>query len=317
MRSDLRFLVNPSAGGGRARRVLERVRERAAARSARVELSEDGGDLTVRARRAVEEGTRRLVVVGGDGTVHLAIQALAGSGCELAVVPAGRGDDFAVSLSVPTGVDEALELAVAGESRELDLIRVVRADGDSFWGDIYVSFGFDSAVTRTGNAQPRWIPRDLTYIFAALRTLIGFRASRFTVEHDGGAWEGRAMLVTACNAPIYGGGMRIAPEASMDDGLMDIVAVKRVSKLELLRVFPKVFGGDHVGHPAVSIFRSSKARISVEPSVLIGSDGEIEGESGSEAVELAVVPKALRAVVQARADVEDPSGGDGSPGRVG
>lgn len=295
MGSDLKVLVNPTAGGGRARRVLERLRSRVAARQAPIELSEDGPDLTARARRAVASGVRRLIVVGGDGTVHLAIQALAETRCEMAVIPVGRGDDFAMSLGVPRDPGAALDLALEGIVRSIDLVRVERSAGP-MWGGLYVSLGFDSAVTRTANAQPRWVPSRATYVLAALRTLAGFQAPRVRLEHDGGVYEGRAMLVTACNAPLYGGGMRIAPDARMDDGQLDIVAVERVSKLELLRVFPRVFGGRHVGHPAVSIFRSSKARVTFDPPVLLGSDGEIEGEVGGDPVDISVVPRALCAV---------------------
>ncbi len=301
MAGELRFLVNPTAGGGRARRVLDRIRSRAGAEGAAVELSSDGPDLTARARRAVSEGCRRLIVVGGDGTAHLAIQALAESACELAVVPTGRGDDFACSLGVPAAIDAALELALTGSAREIDLVRVDLPGGGPgggpVWGGIYASAGFDSAVTHTGNAQARWIPSSMTYVVAALRTLVGFEAPRVTVEHDGGVYERRAMFVTACNAPRYGRGMRIAPEASMSDGLLDIVAVERIPKLALLRIFPRVFSGRHVGHPAVSIFRSRSARIRAEPAVLLGSDGEIDGEVGSDPVEITAVSRALRAVV--------------------
>ncbi len=295
MPGELRFLVNPSAGGGRARRVLGPVRMRGSTCGAPVEVSSDGPDLTSRARRALEEGVRRLVVVGGDGTAHLAIQALAETACELAVIPTGRGDDFASSLGVPADPQAAIDLAVTGEAKPVDLVRIDLPDGP-VWGGIYASFGFDSAVTRTGNAQPRWIPRQLTYILAALRTLIGFQAPHMTVEHEGGRYERRAMLVTACNAPRYGGGMLIAPEARMDDGLLDVVAVERIPKLRLLRLFPRVFDGRHVGHPAVSTFRSSSARVTADPPVLVGCDGEIVGEIGSEPAGISVAPRSLWAV---------------------
>ncbi len=296
MQARVRFLVNPTAGGGRARRVLGRVRSRAEVAGAAVELSADGPDLTARARRAVRDGVQRLVVVGGDGTAHLAIQALAETACELAVVPTGRGDDFACSIGIPTEPGAALELALTGTARQIDLIRVDRPGAGPVWGGAYASAGFDSAVTRTGNAQPRWIPSRVTYLVAALRTLVGFEAPLVTVEHDGGLYEERAMFVTACNAPRYGRGMRIAPDASMTDGLLDVVAVAEIAKLELLRIFPRVFSGGHVGHPAVSIFRTRRARLRVEPAVLLGSDGEIDGEVGSEAVLMTAVPRALRVV---------------------
>ena len=296
MRETVRFLVNPSAGGGRARRVLSAVEAAAAARGASVELSESARDLTARAARARDEQVARVVVVGGDGSVHLVVQALATSGCELAVVPTGRGDDFATCLGVPRDPAAALELAFEGRARQIDLIRIARSGAEPVWGGLYASLGFDSAVTRTANAQPRWIPRSATYVLAALRTLIRFRASRLTVVHDAGRIDRRAMFVTTCNAPLYGGGMLIAPEAEMTDGRLDIVVVDRIGKPSLLRIFPRVFSGRHVDHPAVSIVRSRSVRIAAQPAVLLASDGEVEGEVGDEGVELSVVPGALRAV---------------------
>ncbi len=296
MRSGVRFLVNPSAGGGRARRVLSAVESAVAARGASVELSENARDLTARAKRARDEGVARVVAIGGDGTVHLVLQALATSGCELAVVPTGRGDDFAACLGLPRDPEAALALAFDGTAREIDLIRIERPGFAQVWGGLYASLGFDSSVTRTANAQPRWIPRSATYVLAAVRTLVRFQASRLTIVHDAGRFERRAMFVTSCNAPLYGGGMLIAPEAKMTDGRLDVVVVDRVAKLTLLRIFPSVFTGRHVEHPAVSVVRSRRVRITAEPAVLLASDGELVGEVGAEGVDLSVVPGALRAV---------------------
>ena len=104
------------------------------------------------------------------------------------------------------------------------------------------------------------------------------------------------MFVTLCNAPLFGGGMRIAPQASMDDGQLEIVAIDQVPKLELLRLFPRVFSGRHVEHPAVSIVRTRRVRVTAEPQVLLGSDGEIEGEVGASGVDVSVVSSAIRVV---------------------
>ena len=229
------------------------------------------------------------MVVGGDGSVHLAAQALAGTGVELALVPSGRGDDFAHSAAVPADAAAAVRLAVSGVARPLDVGRV----GDERFA-AYAGVGFDSAAAEVANAHPGWVPAEATYVLAALRTLVRFRAPRIRLEHDGGAWQGRAMFVTACNAPRFGGGMRIAPQARLADGLLDLVVVKEVSRAELLRVFPKVFSGRHLGHPAVSVVRTRRARIEVEPPALLGSDGELLGRVAT--VEIAVEPRALSVV---------------------
>lgn len=293
-RAGLRFLINPSSGGRRRRRRLRDAIERASARDgAGVERSTSGADLTARARRAVEEGVARLVVAGGDGTVHLAVQAVAGSGVELAILPTGRGDDFALSAGIPRRPADALGLALEGEARPLDL-GWVRWGGGSARFAAYAGVGFDSAAAEVANRQPRWLPTGLTYVLAVLRTLVGFRAPEIRLTHDGGEWRGRVMFATACNAPRFGGGMRIAPEARLADGRLDLVVVREVGRLELLRVFPRVFSGSHLGHPAVTVFRTRRARVEVEPPALLGSDGELLDRVG--AIEVGVEPGALRLV---------------------
>lgn len=287
----LRFLVNPASGGGRARRRLPRLAARARDLAAAVEVSRGGEDLTARAARAVDEGIERLVVAGGDGSLHLVIQALAGTGCELAVLPSGRGNDLAQSLGIPLGFADALELALAGPARAIDL---GRAGGR--WFGCYGGAGFDSEVSRTADSHPRWWPDAATYVVAVVRTLVGFRPPRARVSWDGGSFEGEVMFVTACNAPFFGGGMKIAPAAEMADGELDLVIVRRVSKAALLRVFPRVYRGTHVLHPAIDIHRTRRATLALDPPGLLGCDGELVAELGAEPLVVESRPGALRVV---------------------
>jgi diacylglycerol kinase (ATP) len=287
----IRFLVNPTAGGGRAKRHLEEIRQRAASLDAEVRVSVSGPDLTAEAKNAVEDGVHRLIVAGGDGTVHLAVQALAGGDCSLGVLPMGRGNDYASSLGIPGRFSDALEIVISGHERSVDLGRV-----GSEWFAFYAGVGFDSATSKTAEGHPRWWPDSVTYVVAVVRTLFGFEPPRARVDFDGGTFEGEVMFATVCNGPQFGGGMQIAPMARLDDGALDLVIVRAVSKLELLRIFPKVYSGAHVDHPAVSFHRTTRARFSFEPSMLLGSDGELVGEVGSEVAEAIVVPQALRVV---------------------
>jgi diacylglycerol kinase (ATP) len=281
-------LVNPTAGGGRARRHLAAIEQRAESVGARVEISRSADDFVNRARRAVEEGIERLVVAGGDGTAHMACQALARSSTALGLLPIGRGNDFASSLAVPKRIDAALDLAIEGATRRVDLGRV----GDE-WFAFYAGVGFDSATSKTANGHPRWWPDRVTYVVAVVRTLFGFHPPMARVEYDGGSFEGAVMFVTACNGPLFGGGMRIAPGALLDDGVLDLVIVRRVGRLELLRIFPSVYSGRHVDHPRVSIHRTTRVRFSFDPETLLGSDGEVIGEVGGEVTEVKIVPRAL------------------------
>ena len=229
----VRFLVNPCAGGSAGRRALPSIRA-GLPKGARLVVSRDGAHLTAEARRAVDEGVQRLVVAGGDGTMHLVVSALIGAATCLGVVPVGRGNDFAASLGVRGDVADAVELALSAPPRAID---VGRAGTHHF--AFYGGAGFDSAVSATADGQSRLLPASITYILATLRTLARFRPPAARIEWQGGRFEGEVMFATVCNGPMFGGGMLIAPDAEMDDGLLDLVLVRKVSKLALVRVFPR------------------------------------------------------------------------------
>ncbi len=284
----VRALVNPAAGGGAGRRALAAIRAGLPAGTTLV-VTRDGTHLTAEARRAVDEGVERLLVAGGDGTMHLVVPSLLGAATCLGVVPVGRGNDFAASLGVPANVVDAVEMALTARARQVDVGRA----GDHHFA-FYAGAGFDSAVAATADGQSRLLPASVTYALATLRTLVRFRAPAALVEWEGGRFEGEVMFVTVCNGPRFGGGMRIAPDAEMDDGLLDLVLVRKVSKPELLRVFPRVFRGTHVDHPAVSIHRTPWARLRLPAEAQLACDGEVLGRLPAEGLEVDLIPGALR-----------------------
>ncbi len=291
----VRFLANPSAGGGAGRRAVPALRGLLPP-GAELVVSDSGEHLAAAARRAVAEGIERLVVAGGDGTFHIVTAELVRSSTCLGLVPVGRGNDLAASLAIPAAVEAAVTVALTAPERRLDAGRA----GDR-WFAFYAGAGFDSAVSATADRQGRWLPPSITYILATLRTLVGFRPPWAEIEWDGGRFEGEVMFATACNGPLFGGGMRIAPEAALDDGLLDLVIVRRVSKPALLRVFPKVFHGTHVGHPAISIHRTRRVRMRFEPGALLAADGEVLGELPPGGIEIELVRRALRVAAPAPA----------------
>ena len=284
----VRFLVNPSAGGGAGRRALPAIRPLLPP-GAELLVSRDAADLAAEARRAVVEGVDRLVVVGGDGTLHLALPPLIGADTCLGLVPVGRGNDFAASLALPRAVPEAVALALGGRERRLDVGRA----GEHHFA-FYAGAGFDAAVSATADGHWRLLPASITYILATVRTLVGFQAPTAEVEWQDGRFEGPLMFATVCNGPMFGGGMLIAPEAELDDGLLDLVLVRKVSKPELLRVFPRVFKGTHVGHPAISIHRTPWVEMRFAPPVLMASDGEVLGQLPADGARFGLLPGALR-----------------------
>ncbi len=283
-----RFLLNPGARNGAARAALDRVRVLAGRLGAGLVVSRRLGDLAEQARRAAEDGIERLLVVGGDGTMHHAAQGLAGTATALGVIPMGTGNDLALALGTPRGLDEAVRHALAAPVRRIDLIRA----GDTVCVG-YAGTGFDSEVARRANRVRRfrgsWV-----YPWAAFRTLVSFAPPFAKVTWDGGTFEGRVMFVDAANLPTYGGGMRIAPAARLDDGLLDLLIVREVTRRAFLSVFPKVYKGNHVGHPAVLLETAKRVEIEFDRDVELYGGGEpIRPVPAGERIVLEVMPGGL------------------------
>lgn len=286
----VRFLVNPAAGRGTGRAHVDRIRVLASRHGAGLVVTRKVSDLWEQARRAADDGVERLLVAGGDGTMHLAIQGLAGSACALGVIPLGTGNDFAGTLAIPPDLEPAVERALTREIRSIDLLRV----GETY-SVSYAGVGFDSEVTRFANEGVKFLRGPLVYFYSVIHTLITFEPPRMRVVHDGGTFEGKVMFAVVNNLPRFGGGMRIAPDAKIDDGLLDLVIVKEVPKPVLLSIFPKVYTGKHVGHPAVQIVRTRRAEITIDRAMTMYGGGEpLRPMAAGEPVAVEVVPGGLR-----------------------
>ena len=264
----IRFLLNPAAGRGAGAKHIHRLRILASRAGAGLVSSKSAADLAEQARRAATDGVERLIVAGGDGTMHHVAQGLVGTDCALGVVPLGSGNDLAGTLGIPRDLDAAVERALQGTVRRMDLARV----GETYCIG-YAGVGFDSEVTRFAN-EVRIVRGPLIYPYAVLLTLATFKPPTMRIEHDSGIFEGRAMFVVAANLPRFGGGMKIAPEARIDDGLLDLVIVREVSRWALLHVFPKVYAGSHVTHPAVTLVRTGRVAITLDRDMTLYGGGE-------------------------------------------
>jgi diacylglycerol kinase (ATP) len=230
-----------------------------------------GGDIResqALAREAVESGAGALVVVGGDGMVHLGLQAVAGRDVPFGVIPAGGGNDFARALGIPfKDPVAAADVVIGGHERKVDLGRA----GDTWFGCV-VAAGFDARVNDRANRM-RWPRGRMRYNLAMLAELGVFRPVPYVLELDGERWETSAMLVTIGNAPSYGGGMKVIPDARLDDEMLDVMVVKPISKVRFLRVFPKVYSGTHVHLPYVEVRRARTIRAQA-PGITAYVDGE-------------------------------------------
>lgn len=236
-----------------------------------------------RARQAVADGLDVLVAVGGDGTAHLALQAIAGTTTALAIVPTGTGNDLAVALGVPSDPTPAI---LAGQWSARDAVQV----GDA-WFACVLGTGFDAAVNERANRMS-WPRGRRRYDLATVLELRTYKPEQVVLTLDGVRHESAVMLCALGNAPSYGGGMRICPGADLTDGLLDVVVVGPLSRRRFLRLFPRVFKGTHVDTDAVQVFRAREVVLE-GPPLAVYADGEAFGHLPLTA---RVVPGAMRVV---------------------
>jgi YegS/Rv2252/BmrU family lipid kinase len=228
-------------------------------------------------------GGETVVALSGDGMIGVIADTLrAFPDAVLGVIPGGRGNDLARVLEIPDDVQAAAAIIVDGHTRRMDLgfveDRRAGADGQAFVG--IASAGFDSDANRIANEAPAWLG-GLVYVYGALRALAAWRPARFEIELDppGGRISLSAFSVGACNSKAYGGGMRAAPEAMLDDGLLDVVVLESVGKLTFLtRILPKVFSGTHVREPCVHVYRAREIVLGADRPFTMYADGDPIGE---------------------------------------
>lgn len=276
--------VNPTAGQGRGRAAASVAAERLRAAGVEVEelIGTDADDLRRLVRHALRSPEAALVVVGGDGMAHLGVGLVAGTGVRLGIVAAGTGNDTARTLGLPIGdpvaaADVVLRgLREPSHQRPIDAVRCTlgRPDHDQAeaWFIGVLSAGFDALVNERANGWT-WPRGRAKYVLAMLRELPTFRARTYTLELDGQRWSTAAMLVAVANGPSYGGGMRVAPEAALDDGRLDVMLVRPLSRMRFLALFPRVYRGTHVQDPRVSVQRGRRVVVD-SPGIVAYADGE-------------------------------------------
>lgn len=307
MNRRVRLIVNPSAGGGRAGRLLPGVRAALDAQGIPVEVALTG-DLDHARRLAGDAAAAGQVSVtlGGDGLIGAVAEALrAQPGSVMGILPGGRGNDVARVLRIPRDPIQACQVLWQGVERPLDLGAV---DGRSFVG--VASAGFDSEANRIANEAPPQLG-SLVYAYGALRALVRWRPARFEIELDPPG-ERHSFLgygVAAANSRAYGGGMLVAPDAVLNDGLLEVVFLEDVSRRRFLTgLLPRVFRGTHVELPDVHVFRAAAVQITADRPFALYADGD---PIGSLPALIRAEPAAVRVLVP---DVQIPALPAGSTG---
>jgi diacylglycerol kinase (ATP) len=275
MGTSLALLAHPSSGKGRCLQYAHTFSQKAVQTGFTVTIvSGKTPEQSIEAIKSIRNEIDILVVIGGDGSLHIALQAIADTDLPIYVVPMGTGNDFArTNNPLFTDIDMILHRLQNEAPKKIDL-GLISDEHNATWFGQVLSTGFDSLVNRRANNMS-WIKGQIKYTIATLLELPKFKPIQYTIKLDGQVIQTRAMLVSVANGPTYGGGMKIVPDADRSDGLLDVMILKEVSKFELLRVFPKVFSGGHKTHRAVSFYRTKN--FSLEAAALAYADGEFVG----------------------------------------
>lgn len=272
------LIVNPHSGCGTAARVAGTVARtlRAAVPGLVATVTADAAGTSRLAAGVARRGEDVLAVLGGDGTVCLAAQAIAGTGTALAVLPSGTGNDLAAALEIPVDPLEAArhvaEALSFGRRRRIDLGRV---KGGACFTTVLCT-GFDAAVSARANAM-RWPAGPRRYDLAVLAELAALTPRPVRVRAEETEVELEAILVAVGNGSSYGGGLRICPDATLADGLLDVIVIAAASRRRLLRVFPRLRVGGHVDEPEVTVLRGATVHIDGDPHWPVYADGEPQG----------------------------------------
>ena len=264
-------------------------------------ISERPGQLTTLAADAVAGGATRLVVVGGDGSVNEVVNGIADAhGVELAVIPRGTGWDFVRTFDIPRNLDAAVDVALTGSVREIDLGAVTYRtwggeDARSIFANV-ASAGISGAIAQRANESSKALGGKVSYYWATLAVFVGWQTGEMRVTVDGESRNGKMIDAVVCNGRYLGGGMMMCPEAEPDDGVFDVLLIGDVTKRDLLLVLPKTYKGNHLPHPRLELLRGKVVTVESAEPLPIELDGE---QPGTTPARFEVLPRVLRLRVPA------------------
>lgn len=293
--SRVALFVNPSAGRGAGRRLSAEVRERLrqAGIGSDIRFTSGPGEMRALVAAALRDGADCVAVAGGDGSVNEAVNGYVGVAREnqaLAVIPLGTGNDFAKVLGIGNDWRHACDRIASGRRRRVD---AGRCNGHVFANGI--GAGFDAQVALEANGI-RWLQGNAVYGLALARTLLlRYSTPNARIVHDGGTIETRITMLAAANGTTYGGAFRIAPDADIADGMLDLMVADRLSRAGIIGFIPHVLRGTHVGRKGVTMVRTRRLVVETDEPLVVHADGEII-DRAAKRLEIEVLPAAVRVI---------------------
>jgi len=266
------IILNPSAAKGRAIEFKDSIESvfKKYRMDYQLHISKSSDDITNVTKNNLGKDFSNFIAVGGDGTVHYVANVLAGTDKKLGTIPLGSGNDIAATLGISKDIEKSCQIIKEGKTRKIDTGLI----NDRYYYLCIAGSGFDSQVTYLANNTRLPIKGGLRYAYSVYKTLITFQSKKFFISYDQKKREIYGMMITASNMPMYGGGMRVTPDASPEDGLFDVCIIKKMSKIHFIKIFPKVYEGKHTNDEKVEIFRADRISLDSEYPFSVFADGE-------------------------------------------
>ena len=264
------------------------------------QYTESRGHALELSRLAAEQGYGFLIAVGGDGTIHEVVNGLLSSNAgsvALGIIGTGTGNDFIKSIGIPKDYIQSCHKITEGHRFKVDVGQVEYTDKSGQRAKSYfingAGVGFDAEVAYGSKRMPHFMGSTVPFVLSLLRLLPFYRNKNVRLSIDGRGAERRVLSVVVTNGAYFGGGMRIAPQAVLDDHYLDVIIIGDVHKVELLQVFPRVYKGTHVTHPKVSVDKAGLVSVECDQRILLQADGELLGGGP---VMFKVIPSAITVV---------------------
>lgn len=269
------FIINPIAGGGRAKSYIPIIKEVMEEHNRNYDIASTKvpKEATELALKGVEKGYTTIVAVGGDGTINEVAKGLimSKSNASLAIIPGGTGNDLARTLKIPRNPRKALELLVNGRSKEIDIAFA----NDHIFLNI-ASVGLDSEIVKNAESIKKKIKGKIAYFISVFKTLFGYRNKEVKIQIDDEFYDGDIILLAIANGKYYGGGFKICPDATIEDGYFHVCIVKKTPKLKFLLLFPTIFKGLHIKFKKyVKVHKARRIKIITNEDAYLNIDGEI------------------------------------------
>jgi len=288
-------ILNPVAGKGKVQKTYQIIKSELEKRgiTSAYELSSKKGEIKRLSFKCVERGYERVIICGGDGTVHEVMQGLVNTDVVLGIIPLGTGNDLGRTLGIKKDIPFACSVIEKGQEKRIDVARV---NGDNFFAGVG-AMGFDSEVAALAEQFKSFAPGILIYILAILAKLLTYKFKRLKLRFNDEEYNGEVLLAAFGNSRFYGGGIKITPQAKIDDGILDLCVIKRLSKLKLLFFLPTVYKGNHIHFPEVNLYRAKKIAVESDTLLNLYGDGEFVSHTP---LSIEVIPQALKVIVPSR-----------------